>query len=57
MTDRNYENEYWEAQAHINELEGEGKVLIGMLVEALLPKLKKYFVLLTESADDNPETA
>ena len=27
MTERNYENDYWEAQEHINELEGENKKL------------------------------
>ena len=27
MTERNYENEYWEAQSHINMLEGENRAL------------------------------
>ena len=27
MIDRNYENLYWEAQGHINELEGENAAL------------------------------
>lgn len=36
MTQRNYENEYWTAQAHINELEGEN----GKLKEKI-ERLKK----------------
>ena len=33
MTERNYENEYWEAQEHINLLEGERRELREVLFE------------------------
>ena len=33
MSERNYENLYWEAQGHINELEGENAALKSMTRE------------------------
>jgi len=49
MTERNYENEYWEAQAHISLLEGENKELSELLDAIINPLL--------EDADDNPTPA
>ena len=55
---RNYENEYWEAQSHINELEGDNKILrkayVGALGVALLliSTLERVSLALIEGTDE-----
>ena len=66
MEERNYENEYWEAQEHINLLEGERRELVEYAFHKgdcssmwtyfgkPQPCTCGYEALLTES-DDNPQ--
>ena len=57
MTERNYENEYWTAQAHINELEGENGKLKEKIEQATLDLPRDYRIVLVLRDQEGFSTA